>query len=261
MSFLSSSKIFLQLFYRDLLILKKEIVVFVLDSLAWPIRAVVIWGYIMPSLGVSSGYGMFYFAGMIVTSCITKIMYGLSKIFDDLEGNKLINYELTLGLSSNLVLIRKALALSLNLIILGFVVLPVGLIVLLPQVEYLKFNIGKFVLIFVLICLMIGFATLWFSSWIKNSFQIGSIWSRYLHTLWLFGCSFYPWKLFYSMFPFWGLLNLLNPVTYAMEGVRSSMLNSSDYIDYWVCVIAIFIFTVYFALRGINLFKKRLDVI
>lgn len=257
-NFIKQIRILNYLMWRDLIVLKKQLLPILFDAVLWVVRNTIIFGFILIGAGLPSNFGIFYFVSMIPTVSIIRIMHGIGMMLYD-ESTGYIDYELTLPISSRWVFLRKGFVLGLKTTLLSLGAIPVGLI-LYKQLNQLNVSFGKFILIFILINLLVGFATLWISSWIKNMSEIGSVWIRYLHTLWLFGCILFPWKLFNSMFPVWALINLLNPVTYIMEGIRSVTLDPSMYLDFWICISVITGYMFFFMKRSLTLLKRRFDV-
>jgi ABC-type multidrug transport system permease subunit len=58
-----------------------------------------------------------------------------------------------------------------------------------------------------------------------------------------------------------GYINLINPVMFATEAIRSSVLKSDDYLPFWQSILVMIIFTIIFAFLGIRKLKKRLDCV
>lgn len=249
------------LFKRDLIELRKEILPLLLDSIIWPTRMLIVYGFILTGAGLEKKFGEFLFVGLIPSISFLRINNNLSKIMSDLENNQYIYYELLLPLTANMVFFRRALILSLKSFILAIPIIFAGIGILLSGSIYFSVNYIHFFLILIVSNLMFGFGTIWISSWLKTSLYITSVWNRYLHTIWIFGCLFYPWKIFYTLFPFAAILSLANPFVYVMEGARSTVFNTADYLNFWICLAMIILFTIYFAYKGIYLLKRRLDLV
>lgn len=260
MGFISKLYTLIALLKRDCIALKQEIKPEFLNSFAMPIRHIINFAYVLTGAGLSYAFGPFYFVGLIPTISILRVMAESSSMLSDFEGERFIDYELTLPLKVNIIFLRKIFLLSLKFIVLSLPLIPIGFF-LLPNKHLFNIQLAKFIIIFIAANIMISCMILWLVGWIKSVSKIGSIWIRYLHTLWLFGCLFFPWKLFFALYPVWALFNLFNPITYVMEGLRASTLGQSDYLDYWICLIIIIIFSLLFALQGLSLLKKRLDVV
>lgn len=254
-------QIFYQLLKRDFLVLKKRIITSIFEATMYTARNLLLWAYILVGAGLTSKFGIFYFAGMLGSFSIVRIMRGVNFILDDIIGAKSILYEVTLPINSAFVFLRKSFIIALEAIIINLIMIPTGLLLLSSQLKDLNISILKFIFIIILTNLLVAFAVLWFSSWIKSRAQIGNVWMRYLHTIWLFGCVFYSWNVLYRMYPKIAYLNLLNPVVYVMEGIRSSVLGPTNFLNYWLCVAVIILFTIFFAIHSIYLFKKRLDLV
>ncbi len=261
LSNLKQFRIIYFLIVRDLISLKEDLASIIFASISYPVRGIIIFSYILAGAGLGHEYGIFYFIGVIPSVAIVKILHGLSKILYDFQGDRIIDFELTLPVSANLLFLRKALVLGIKSMLLSLPTIPVGIFMLHSGFEAVDIKPFKLFIFFIVYNLLLGFATVWVSGWIKSSKDVGSFWSRYLHTSWVFGCTLFPWKLFYMLYPTWATIDLLNPVTYIMEGIRSATLSSSDYINFWICLVMVLLFSIFFAVHGLYLIKKRLDVV
>jgi ABC-2 type transport system permease protein len=82
---------------------------------------------------------------------------------------------------------------------------------------------------------------------------------RILFPMWFLGCYQFTWHMLYETNPTLAYLNLLNPVTYIVEGMRGSLDLNLPLLSYPVCVAATSIFIILFAWAGVRNFKRRLD--
>lgn len=65
---------------------------------------------------------------------------------------------------------------------------------------------------------------------------LDNIWPRRLSPLFLLSASFFPWYKVKVFSPFFAYLFLPNPITYIIEGFRSALLGSDQYLPFSICI-------------------------
>ena len=81
------------------------------------------------------------------------------------------------------------------------------------------------------------------------------IWMRIMFPMWFFGCFQFSWQTLYAKSPALAYLNLLNPFTYIMEGVRAALLGQAGYLPIWICLSGLTVlgcFMAFFAFRRLR---------
>ncbi len=122
-------------------------------------------------------------------------------------------------------------------------------------------NIFQFTLMFIAINFFCGFLSIWIFSWAKSTTRFSEVWRRVLNPLWAFGGYQFTWFVFRQTFPRLALIALLNPLTYAFEGLRSAMLGQDHFIPPWISFIALVASTVILAYWALAWLKKLLDYV
>jgi len=254
-------KIFGWLLWRSLMILRQNIIDKLIDAFVWSTNYILINTYIMPYFGLNEEYGSFIWVGTIVTMAFFESIYGASELVSDFDNEKIIEYSLTLPLPASWIFIKTAISIALDSAVLSIFLLPLGKVLLLTRLDLSNFNIFKFVIIFVLMNIFFGFFALWIASWARDGRNFSYIYRRVVNPVWIFGGYQFTWFVLYKAFPHWGLLLLLNPLTYAFEGLRASILGQAEYINFWMCAGALVAFSLFFAWWALVWMKKRLDYV
>jgi ABC-2 type transport system ATP-binding protein len=258
----NSFKIFLYLIYRDLLILKKDFWGTFIDMLIWPTIASIIFGYIMPRISnVGPNYGGFVLLGAIITIATVSALDSATQIISDLDNNRLSDYFLTLPISPYLFFIKQAISITLKSLILTLPIFPLGKLLLLKSFSLLHLSFIKFCLMYLCITVFIGFFALWIISWVKHQDAIIHVWLRLYNPMMWFGGLLFSWKQIYEAIPSISYIMLLNPITYAIEGLRASVLGQENFLNYWICLFILLIYTVFIAIISLKLLHRRLDCI
>ena len=260
-----SIKSYLNIFWHmlktDFLIYKDAITDGFVDATIWFVSTILIFAYVFPAIGMQQTFGPFMAVTSIV-SCSFWDIWATSTIFiSDMEGNKTINYFLTLPIPHYFVFIKQILGYALKAGIPSLVILPLGKIFLWKQLDLTHFSVPKFILIYILINIFVGAFSLLITSTIKDLHHMGKVGIRFLFPLWSFGGAFYSYKIISTLSPKLGYLNLTNPLLYAMEGIRAAVLGQNGSMNFWLCVIMLTAFTILFAWWGIFRLKKRLDLV
>lgn len=243
-------EIFKQVFFNEFL-----------DLTIWVILTISVMGYIMPYFGLKADFGPFQFGGVIAATGLFVLYGNIITFLQDLEGENVINYYLTLPIPSYLALVSKALYYFITYLILSLCMLPIGKMTLWNQLDI--YHIAYFKLMLALIFQSIFYAcfVIWTTSIVKNMANIGSVWARFIFPMWFLGGFQFSWVALYKATPLIAYINLLNPMIYITEATRTALLGQSDYINFWICLCAIVLFSALALFFGIRNFKKRLDFV
>jgi ABC-type multidrug transport system permease subunit len=77
----------------------------------------------------------------------------------------------------------------------------------------------------------------------------------------IFGGVWFSWFEAYKVFPVLGYMMLFNPVTYAMDGLKTAVFGQGNYLNFWLCVVVLSLFIVLFCMWNFYLLKRRLDYV
>ena len=136
-----------------------------------------------------------------------------------------------------------------------------GKLFLWNTMSFTSFSPPKFFLIFVLTTLFTGTFSLFVVSTIQNIHHLGKVGIRYLFPMWFFSGANYSWHTVFKLSPIFAYITLANPLLYAMEGIHAAVLGQAGYLNYWLCVLMLIMFTIVFGFLGIWKLKKRLDFV
>jgi ABC-2 type transport system permease protein len=215
----------------------------------------------MPAFGIATSYSSFMLAGLCASAGLFGIFPSVAAIASDLEGDQVITYYLTLPIPSWMIFLRLILYYAINCGILAISVLPIGQLLIWNQFNILDINVGKFIIIFTLTQLFYGAFTLWIASRVRDMTKMGNVWMRFVFPLWFLGGFQFSWQVLVNKWPYFAWLNLLNPLTYIMEGTRAAVLGQEEYLNIWGCAGMLALFSLLCAWHAIVLFKKRLDFV
>ena len=106
-----------------------------------------------------------------------------------------------------------------------------------------------------------GFFALLITAHTSSIVRYEKAWVRVVFPLWFFGGYQFPWVVMHTRLPYLAYLNLLNPITYCLEGFRAAVLGQAGYINFWVCLGMLLLLTLVVAVWGVSKLQKRLDCV
>jgi hypothetical protein len=258
---LTSVRIFGWLLWRDIIVLKANLPNRVIDAAIWSINNIIISTFILPAFGITSQFGLLIWVGTIVTMAYFEGGYAAQELVADRAGNYHIGYLLTLPIPAWLLFVKIGCGIALNCMVLSFFMIPVGKLILGSKIDLSALHIGRFILIFLAINLFCGFFGVWTFSWAKSSTRFSEVWRRVFNPLWTFGGYQFTWFVLYNTFPTLAFLTLLNPLTYAFEGLRSAMLGSAPFLPFWFSLSMLLAWSLALLWWSVLWLKKLLDYV
>jgi ABC-type multidrug transport system permease subunit len=254
-------KLFLQLLRRDFLILRQELWTKIINVSFWLGPNIVIFNYVLPGMGIDQSYGVFILVGGIATVGLFTAVSSIPELLNDIEDNHSIYYYLSLPSYQWLTLARYAVAFAMSAFMVAFTLLPICKLVLWNLLDFSNFSLLKYLLIFPLLQIFFGFFALLITAYTSSIVQYEKAWVRIVFPLWFFGGYQFPWSVMRARLPYLAYANLLNPITYCLEGFRGAVLGQAGFINFWVCFGMLLLSTVVVAIWGVRKLLHRLDCI
>ncbi|MCK4499275.1 hypothetical protein KAU11_02160 [Candidatus Babeliales bacterium] len=257
----SHLKTFYQLLRADFAVLKSDFLGDLIDGGVWVVCDMTFCAYVMPIIGVPSWYGFFIAAGIISSLGLFDCYNVISDLVADYEGSRVVLFPLVLPLPAWMVFFKLALVRALRTLAIGFLLMPLVFIILVPKNINFVPSIPKFFLASILNVLLAGMFGVWASSLPKNSATVGRVTTRILLPLWVFGGLWASWKTFNTALPYLAKLLLLNPFLHGSEVLRVSVMGQRDFLPYWWSMLALAAFISILGVWGVKRLKKRLDFV
>lgn len=250
-------RVFWHLLVRSFVIFKPELKDKIINSLIWTTITTLVFALLMPT--IVPNYGTFILMSGAASWGLFSTVMNIATVIGDLDGDKTIFYELSLPLPQWMVFTKIGLANAICSFVIALLVVPIGKLCLWSSIDLTYFAFGKFYLIIFLAYLFYGFFSLLIASITENLYKLDNIWLRVIFPMWFLGCYQFSWQTMYNISPKLAYINLLNPVTYAMEGARAASLDPALSLPYWNCVAALSGFIIIAGFIGTHFMKKRLD--
>ena len=242
---------------RDAHVARRNAIQLFLQTFLQPLLFVFIFGRVMVGSGyMPPQYKSLLLPGIIAISMtFTGIWAVAMPLIAEFQWTREIEDRLLAPISTNWIAIEKVIAGLLQALVAGLVVLPLGWLVLRPGIEI---QIGNPLMFAVVILLVGGFAAcgglaLGCS---MNQQHIGLMFSMVITPMIFFGCTYYPWSAL-EKFPILQKIVLINPLVYASEGMRATLVPQFSHLPVAGVVTALAFFDLLLLLVGLRQFEKK----
>ncbi|HLQ51329.1 MAG TPA: ABC transporter permease, partial [Terriglobales bacterium] len=151
--------------------------------------------------------------------------------------------------------IEKVVAGTLQALAAGLMVIPAAWLLLRPGVELNVPHPLLFALVALLVALFSATGGLALGCSMQQT-HIGLMFSLIVAPMIFFGCTYYPWSAL-DKFPILQKVVLLNPLAYASEGLRATLVPQSPHLSVPVILAALAAFDVLLFAAGLRQFHKK----
>ena len=254
---ISPFRVFMAILLRDITVARRELPYFLLRTTLQPIMFVIIFGYLMPKMGiVAAGYTSLMLPGILALSLALSAVQSVSlPMVQDFGWTKEIEDRLLAPIGHELVAIEKVVSGVLQGIIAALFVLPIARLIMgpIPGLTFSHFPL-------LLILTILGGAAfsaigLFLGTGIAPQ-QIGLMFSVIVGPMIMFGCTYYPWRGL-DRTPLMKYLVLIDPLVYVSEGMRAALTPAVPHMELWGIFGALVVVTVVFGRLGLKTFDKR----
>lgn len=254
-------KTFSALLLRDVKTFQQHILTRMIDACVWSGASLYVSQYLLPLFGINQAFGSFLITGNMAVWGLFEIGTNMSTLLTDLHGTNSMSYYLTLPMPTSLIFVRIVLIDAYKSLMPTIPMLLISKIILQDNFDLSSIYYGKLIITWIIAHILFGFFGLFISSFVTSIEYVTTIRQRILFPLWFLGCYQYTWHMLLQASPKLAYINLLNPVMYVMESMRSCTNTSQETLPYPLTMFIIICFTILFANLGISRFKKRLDCI
>jgi len=214
---------FLAILERDIVVTKREFIAFLLQALMQPLFFLFIFGKVLPGIGLAAGnFVAVMLPGIVGLTIMIASMQGVTlPLVLDLGFAREIDDRLLSPLPVWLVSFEKVLFAAMRGVVAGSVIFPLAYLILGSRYAVRADRIGTLIGMIVLTALMGSGIGLMMGTAIKPE-QISLMFTVIFTPLLFTGCTYYPWAAL-STIRWFQIVTLVNPLTYAAEGLRYSM--------------------------------------
>lgn len=248
---------FLALLARDAHVARRNAVQLLFQTFLQPLLFVFIFGRVMVGSGyLPAAYKSLLLPGIMAISMVfTGIWAVAMPLIAEFQFTREIEDRLLAPIDISWVAIEKVLAGLIQAIVAGLIVLPLGGIILRPGLELHLKNPMLFVITVVLVAGFSACGGLALGCSMDQQ-HIGLMFSMVLTPMIFFGCTYYPWSAL-SNFPILQKIVLINPLAYASEGLRASLVPQFPHLPTLAIVAALAVFDCLLLIVGLRQFEKK----
>ena len=255
------NRAFLELIHRDLLMFRFDDLKAIINSMIWLFCTVIVSNYVLSAMGIQTGFGVFILVGSVASVSLFRCIHSIPGLLGDIEGEGAISYYLTLPMKQSMVFVRYAVSFAIKAAVISISVLICSKLTMWQVFDFSHLSLFKYSIIFMVAHVFIGFFALLIAAYTPNMSYFENVWSRVIFPMWFLGGYQFNWLTLYKQLPVLAYLNLFNPLTYILEATRVAFLGQTGYLNFWVCVAMLLLFTGLAGVWGVKKFMQRLDCV
>jgi len=250
-------KAFLALLARDAHVARRNLGPLILQTFLQPLLFVFIFGRVMVGSGYLPGvYKSLLLPGIMAMSMVFTGVWAVAMpLIAEFQFTREIEDRLLAPINISWVAVEKVVAGLIQALVAGLAVIPLAWIILRPGLEL---HIASPLLFASITMLVAGFSAcgglaLGCS---VNQQHIGLMFSMVMTPMIFFGCTYYPWSAL-SKFPILEKIVLINPLVYASEGLRASLVPQFPHLWLPAILFALTVFDALLLIVGLRQFRNK----
>ncbi len=249
-------KAFFAMLARDAHVARRNFMVVLMQTFLQPLMFVFIFGRVMVRSGyMPAAYKSLLLPGIMAISMVFTGVWSVAMpLIAEFQFTREIEDRLLAPMDISWVAFEKVLAGTIQALLAGLIVIPAAWLILRP----VEFNLNSpltFVCVTVLVALFSACGGLALGCSI-NQQHIGLMFSMVLTPMIFFGCTYYPWSALNS-FPILQKVVLINPLVYASEGLRGTLVPQFPHLSLVAVLIALTAFDAALLVAGLRQFHNK----
>jgi ABC-2 type transport system permease protein len=250
-------KTFFALLTRDAHVARRNFIPLLLQTFLQPLMFVFIFGRVM----VGSGYMPPSYKSLLLPGIMALTMVGTGiwavamPLIAEFQFTREIEDRLLAPMEISWLAIEKVVAGTLQSLVAGLMVIPCAWLLLRPGVGLNFRDPLLFLGIALLVALFSAVGGLALGCSVEQT-HIGLMFTLVVAPMIFFGCTYYPWSAL-SNFPIMQKLVLINPLVYASEGLRGSLVPQFPHLPLLAVLAGLTFFNLFFLVLGLRQFRKK----
>src|SRR6516165_882359 len=242
---------------RDAHVARRNIVQLFFQTFLQPLLFVFIFGRVMVGSGyMPVTYKSLLLPGIIAISMVfTGIWAVAMPLIAEFQWTREIEDRLLAPIDISWIAIEKVIAGMIQALVAGLAVIPLAWLVLRPGVDISIRAPLHFIAIIVLVAVFSACGGLALGCSI-NQQHIGLMFGMLITPMIFFGCTYYPWSAL-KTFPILQKAVLINPLVYASEGLRASLVPNFPHLSIVAVLAALTFFDAVLLIVGLRQFEKK----
>jgi ABC-2 type transport system permease protein len=242
---------------RDAHVARRNIIQLVFQTFLQPLLFVFIFGRVM----VGSGYMPAYYKSLLLPGIIaismvfTGIWAVAMPLIAEFQWTREIEDRLLAPIDIRWIALEKVIAGMIQATMAGLVVIPLAWLVLGHGVGISVQSPSTFIAIVLLVAAFSACGGLALGCSI-NQQHIGLMFGMVITPMIFFGCTYYPWSALQN-FPLLQKIVLINPLVYASEGLRATLVPQFSHLSTAAVLGALVVFDVLLLVVGLRQFDRK----
>jgi ABC-2 type transport system permease protein len=248
---------FFALLARDAHVARRNLIPLLLQTFLQPLLFVFIFGRVMVGNGfLPAAYKSLLLPGIMAMSMVfTGIWAVAMPLIAEFQFTREIEDRLLAPIDISWVAIEKVVAGLIQALVAGLTVIPLAWLILRPGLEIHVPNPILFVCMTLLIAGFSACGGLALGCSVDQQ-HIGLMFSMVLTPMIFFGCTYYPWSSL-AKFPILQKIVLINPLAYASEGLRATLVPQFPHLSLPLILVALSVFDILLLVVGLRQFRKK----
>ena len=250
-------KTFFAMLGRDAHVARRNAIQLFLQTFLQPLLFVFIFGRVMVGSGyMPTAYKSLLLPGIIAISMtFTGVWAVAMPLIAEFQWTREIEDRLLAPIDVSWIAIEKVIAGMLQALVSGLIVIPLAWLVLRPGVDISLHSPWTFAVVIMLVAAFSACGGLALGC-SMNQQHIGLMFSLVMTPMIFFGCTYYPWSAL-DKFPILQKIVLINPLVYASEGLRGTLVPQSSHLPIVAVLAALAFFDVLLLVVGLRQFGKK----
>jgi len=250
-------KTFVGLLWRDARVARRNFVPLLLQTFLQPMLFVFIFGRVMVSSGyMPTSYKSLLLPGIMAISMIFTGVWAVAMpLIAEFQFTHEIEDRLLAPIENDWIAIEKVLFGATQAVVAGLGVIPAAWVLLRPGLELNLPSPLTFAVVTLLVALLSASGGLALGCTVGQN-QIGLMFSMVLTPMIFFGCTYYPWSAL-ANFPILQKAVLINPLVYASEGLRGTLVPQFPHLSVIAVLLALLVFDSLLLALGLRQFRRK----
>jgi ABC-2 type transport system permease protein len=250
------------LFLRDLTVLRRQFVAFLIRTIMNPLLFVFVFTYLFPKMGqgfqssAGASFGTLILPGLLAIGIfIQGIMATALPLSMEIGATREIHDRVMSPLPVSWVAMQKIVFSALQSILAALVIFPLVYFIPVNPVHVQVFSWPMLIAILLLASLVSGAVGLTIGTSVAPQ-NIALMFGIVVVPVTFLGCVYYPWAMMHTV-RWLQILVLINPVVYMSEGLRTTLTPSLPHMPAWVTLLALAVSLVVLGWVGMRGFLRR----
>ena len=250
-------KTFYAMLSRDGHVARRNLLPMLLQNLLQPLLLTFVFGRVLTASGMMQGaYKNVLLPGIIAISMVLSGIQAVAMpLIAEFQFTREIEDRLLAPMETHWLAVEKILAGMIQAVVSGLVVIPAAWLLMGSGVNLSFAHPLEFLLVCFLVAMLSAAGGLTLGCSIGQT-QIGLMFSLVVAPMMMFGCAYYPWSALAS-FPVLQYAVLVNPLVYASEGLRGTLVPQVPHIPTWAIIAALAAMDAVLLVAGLKRFNAK----